>query len=293
MICVYRWALVLCVALLPSVASAEDKFFNADGVQIRYVEQGSGEPIILIHGFLVDLDVWIRTDVVPNLAKDHRVIALDCRGHGRSDKPHDPKQYGPQMALDIVRLLDHLGLHKAHIVGYSMGAHITAHLLTMHPERFLTATLGGAPGLFHWSAEDDRRAEVEASELEQGMLRSQILRLSPPNEPKPTDEEIGKRSEAMLAGKDRVALAAVRRSSRDLVVAHAQMAAVVVPTLGIVGSADPYLTDFTALKQAMPQLKLVVIEGATHSPPRGAVRRPEFVQAIRDFSASTLRTSDR
>ena len=66
----------------------------------------------------------------PALAASYRVIAMDARGHGLSGKPHDPAQYGPEMGLDVVRLLDHLGLRRAHILGYSMGAHIVAQLVT-------------------------------------------------------------------------------------------------------------------------------------------------------------------
>ncbi len=144
-----RCFVILCVVLPPTTVHAQDKFFDSDGVRIRYVEQGSGEPIVPVHGFARNIERWVETGVIKNLAKDHRVIALDCRGHGKSDKPHDPKQYGPEMGKDVVRLLDHLGIPKAHIVGYSMGGAITAHLLTMNPERFLTATLGG-PGGASW-----------------------------------------------------------------------------------------------------------------------------------------------
>src|SRR5918998_677025 len=100
---------------------------------------------------------WVRTGVLQALAARYRVIAMDARGHGRSGKPDDPARYGPEMGLDVVRLLDHLGIRRAHLVGYSMGAHIVAQLLVTHPERFLTATLGGASGRRNWSAEDQWR----------------------------------------------------------------------------------------------------------------------------------------
>ncbi len=260
-----------------------DKFFDSNGVGIRYVERGSGEPVVLVHGFGENVEGQFGTNVLPNLARDHRVIALDCRGHGKSDKPHDPEQYGPHMGADIVRLLDQLGIPKAHIVGYSMGAAITAQLLTMNPERFLTATLGGAGGRLRWSAEENRMIDREAAEIEQGTLRSLILRLTPPSEPKPTDEEIRKISEAFLAGQDRLALAAVKRSYRNQAVTEAQMAAVKVPTLGIIGSADPSMAMMNVQKEAMPTLKVVIIGGATHGGERAALRRPEFVKAIREF----------
>jgi pimeloyl-ACP methyl ester carboxylesterase len=123
-----------CVTL--ASVSADDQFFDSNGVRIRYVDQGSGPPVVLIHGFSGSLDTgWVETGVLPNLATDYRVIALDCRGHGKSDKPHDPQSYGLQMSEDVVRLLDHLNISRAHIVGHSMGAGIVAKLLITHPDR--------------------------------------------------------------------------------------------------------------------------------------------------------------
>jgi pimeloyl-ACP methyl ester carboxylesterase len=185
------------------------------------------------------------------------------------------------MGLDVIRLMDHLGIRRAHIVGYSMGAHVIAQLVTTHPERFVTMTLGGATGRRNWTEEDDRRAEAEAAELDEGMLRSQIIRLSPPGQAPPGEEEIRRRSAERLAGQDAHALAAVRRSNRDQVVTEAQMAAVKVQTLGIVGTADPYLRDFGRLKAVMPALvRMVSIPGATHAT---AVRKDDFVVAVQYF----------
>ena len=192
--------LVFCLAFAPVQAFAQDKFFDSSGVRIRYVERGTGEPVVLIHGNGSTLESWVDAGVMPNLAKDYRVIALDARGHGQSGKPREANAYGSEMGLDVVRLLDHLGIQRAHIVGYSMGAHITAQLLTTHPERFLTATLGGAAGRFTWGKEELERSEQEAREKEKECVsRSQIMRLAPNNAPKPTEDEIKKRSAACMA----------------------------------------------------------------------------------------------
>src|SRR5207302_6396416 len=72
-----------------------------------------------------------------------QVIALDCRGHGKSDKPHDPAQYGPEMAADVVRLLDHLKIEKAHLIGYSSGAFIAGKVAAIHHELVLSVVYGG------------------------------------------------------------------------------------------------------------------------------------------------------
>jgi pimeloyl-ACP methyl ester carboxylesterase len=287
---------ILSLLLVAATGLAQDQFFDSNGVRIRYVEQGSGDVIVLIHGNGSTLKSWIDVGVLPNLAQDYRVMALDARGHGQSGKPHDVNAYGREMGLDVVRLLDHLGIRRAHIVGYSMGADITAQLLTTHAERFLSATLGGAAGRFRWTDEQAAGAEQEASERERECVsRSQIYRLAPTNGPKPDEEEIKRRSAACMAdpNQDRFALAALVRSRKDSVITPSQVAAVKVPTLGVVGSLDGYLTDFQELKKLRPDVKLVVIDGATHVGERGAMRRPEFIAAVREFIASNRTTSSR
>jgi len=272
--------------LTASPTFGEDKFFNSNGVRIRYIDQGSGPPIVLIHGNGGSLDGWTSTGTVEDLARDYRVIAFDARGHGKSDKPHDPKAYGGEMRLDVIRLLDHLGIQRAHIIGYSMGGSMTAALLTTHPSRFLTAVVAGAAGRFRpWTAEDDKLTEQEASEKEtECVSRTQLYRLSPVNGPKPSDEQIKQLSVQCMANQDndRFAQAALTRSRKGTVLTPSAVAAVKVPTLGVVGSLDGYLSDFKALKQLRPDLELIVIEGATHATAR---RHPQFIGSVRAFLA--------
>ena len=262
-------------------AAEENRSFDSAGVKIRYIEAGQGDPVILLHGYTDDIQgQWVRTGIFPALARGYRTIALDARGHGLSGKPHDRSAYGPEMGYDITRLMDHLSITKAHIVGYSMGAHVVAQLLTTRPERFVTATLGGASGRRNWSEEDQKRVDTESAEMDEGLLTSQILRLWPRDQPPPTEAQLRERSAQALAGKDPKALAAVRRSNPDQVVTEAQMRAVTVPVLGIVGTNDPYLKDFERLKAVMPQLELVTIPGASHGTAPG---RPEFIAALEAF----------
>lgn len=280
---------LLCFVLMPVIGLAQDKFFDSNAVRIRYVEQGSGDAIVLLHGDGSTLDSWIDSGVLPNLAQDYRVIAFDARGSGKSGKPHEVKAYGREMGLDVIRLLDHLGIRKAHIIGYSMGAHITAQLLTTHDERFVSVTLGGAAGRFRWTDEQAACAEEEASERERECVsRSQIYRLAPTNAPKPDEEAIKKLSAACMANpnEDRFARAARTRAQKEQVITSAKVTIVKVPTLDIVGSLDGYLADFQELKKQRPEVKLVVIDGATHGGARGASLRPEFIVAIREFIAS-------
>lgn len=128
--------------LATAVVRADE--FDSEGVRIHYVVEGQGTPVILIHGLLASAQInWEWPGILSALAKNHRVIALDCRGHGLSDKPVTASQYGVNMVDDVVRLMDHLGIRQADVVGYSMGGMITMKLMVLHPERVRSAVLGG------------------------------------------------------------------------------------------------------------------------------------------------------
>jgi pimeloyl-ACP methyl ester carboxylesterase len=140
-------ALLVCQALSVHAFAAEKPTagtFDANGVKISYTVQGQGEPVVLNHGWLSNADLnWELPGISALLAKDHQVVTLDVRGHGKSDKPVKEEAYGPQLVEDIVRLLDHLKIEKAHIVGYSMGGIIAGNFIAKHPTRVLSGTLGG------------------------------------------------------------------------------------------------------------------------------------------------------
>jgi len=284
-----RTALTLLAALLLLVcgaASADERFFDSNGVRIRYLERGSGAPVVLVHGFTGAIErSWIATRVLPDLARDHRVIALDLRGHGGSGKPRDPVAYN-ELGEDIIRLLDHLAIPRAHVVGYSLGGIIVAKLLTTHPERFITATLGAASHRRSRSTRSDQAAEDAARELEIGLpYRTLILATAPTDELPPSEEVLRRTSRDIVALNDPLAHAALYRARRALIVTDAEMKAVRVPALAIVGSADSALARVKALNAAWPAMKLVVVDGAVHpaSHARGLPSSPEFVAAIRAF----------
>src|SRR5262249_45288087 len=120
--------------------------FLADGVEIAYTVEGEGEPVLLIHGFASNaLTNWIDTRWLAFLAGNgFRVIAIDNRGHGGSQKLYEPEAYtGPVMAEDARRLLDHLSIASADVIGYSMGARIAAFLGLAYPGRVRSAVLAG------------------------------------------------------------------------------------------------------------------------------------------------------
>ena len=122
-------------------------------------------------------------------------------------------------------------------------------------------------------------------------FRSLILRTAPTDRPKPTEEEIQAESQRRLGRNDRLAMAALVRSRGEQTFSAAEMAAVQVPTLGLIGSADANLDAMKRLASVLPTLKVVVIEGATHGGPLGVTRRPEFVEHFRAFTAAQKEAS--
>jgi pimeloyl-ACP methyl ester carboxylesterase len=282
-----RFVPILVLGLLLAAAPgtrAADKFFDSNGVKIRYTDQGKGEPVLLIHGFGINLDLqWGATGIVKSLAKDYRVIAFDCRGHGKSGKPHDPAKYGQEMVEDAVRLLDHLKIKKAHVVGYSMGAIITARLLATHPERVRSAVLGGAGPARAEGPQMDVTVQL-AESLEKGKgIGPLIEALTPAGKPKPSAEQISLINKFILAINDSKALAAVLRNRKGLMVSDEALKANKVPTLALIGADDPLKAGVDAARGRMANLKIIVIPKADHL---STIGRPQFLSELQDFLAA-------
>jgi pimeloyl-ACP methyl ester carboxylesterase len=279
--------LVLGLCLAPVGLRAEapplkKPYFDSNGVKIHYVVRGKedGEPVLLIHGFTVNIEMqW--GPVLKALAKDYKVIALDCRGHGGSEKPHDPAKYGLEMTKDAVRLLDHLKIDKAHVVGYSMGGSIALQVAARYPERVRTATLGGMglpqPGR-------QKFMEALADSLEQGKgFGPLVLALTPKDQPRPSAEQIKAIDAMLLARNDVKALAAVIRGNitdKGLALSDAQVKGIKVPMLALIGEADPLREGVDELKKRLPGVKVVVIDKADHVTAFG---REEFVRGLKEF----------
>lgn len=286
-------ALLLATAAPAWSQTPADQFFDSKGVRIHYLEAGQGDPVVLIHGFSSSAESnWRANGTFDKLARDFHVIALDCRGHGLSDKPHDPASYGMAMVDDVARLLDHLKIQRAHIVGYSMGGAITGAFIVKYPDRVRTAVFGGSSPRMAWTAQNDKDAIELAESLEQGKgMRPLILRLLPTDEPKPSEEVLSQRSLASVGRNDALALAAVTRGNRQQVVAAADVQTLKMPLLAVIGSADPLKAGVDAFAKIKPELKVVVVEGGTHSGPRGVPGRTEFAAAIREFVAAHKATT--
>jgi pimeloyl-ACP methyl ester carboxylesterase len=260
---------------------APPKFFDSNGVKIHYEVTGAGEPVVLIHGFSANIQAqWGLPGILNKLAKQYQVVAMDNRGHGKSDKPHDPKQYGPEMIADVLRLMDHLNLPKAHVVGYSMGGFMTGYLVTHYPDRVITATLGGAG----WRKPDDARLAVMdqlADSLDEGKgIGPLIVLLTPANRPKPTDEQIEAINSMLMLTNDAKALAACVRGMAGMSVTEAQWRANKVPTLALIGSDDPLKVGVDELAEVSPTLKVEVLDGADHMT---TFQRPQFVEDLQEF----------
>jgi pimeloyl-ACP methyl ester carboxylesterase len=125
---------LICLFLVTAFACADE--FSSSGVKIFYTVHGSGSPVVLIHGLHSSGAMnWTLPGTTEALAQKHRVIVMDCRGHGKSDKPQSEAAYGSAMVEDVIALLNHLDIRKAHIVGYSMGGMIALKTAALHPER--------------------------------------------------------------------------------------------------------------------------------------------------------------
>jgi pimeloyl-ACP methyl ester carboxylesterase len=146
--------LAICTSTCAPAADAiRTEAFDSAGTSISYLVAGAGEPVVLIHGLHSSAKInWQLTGTMDLLADRYQVIALDVRGHGQSGKPTDDDAYGLEIVEDVARLMDHLKIKQAHIVGYSMGGMVAMKFMTAHPGRVLSGTLGGMGWLREGSA---------------------------------------------------------------------------------------------------------------------------------------------
>lgn len=263
-------------------SKSASQYFDSNGVKIHYIVEGEGEPVLLIHGFSASIPTqWGMPGIIRKLSENYKVIALDNRGHGMSDKPHDPALYGDEMVEDAVRLLDHLKIKKAHVAGYSMGGFITMRLIVKHPDRLLSAAPCGAG----WGQKDNPRMSslVElADSLEQGKGFAPLFNaLTPEGQPKPTEERMASMNKMMTSMNDVQALAAcIRGMLRDLYQTEEQLRANKVPTLAIIGGLDPIKQNLDPMVGVMSNLEVLVLENEDHMTAFGD---PAFADGLMAF----------
>ncbi|BDA84928.1 hydrolase [Aureimonas sp. SA4125] len=230
------------------------KFFEHEGLRLSYLDEGGARAsaILLLHGFASNMGVnWIDPGWVSTLCDaGYRVLAFDHRGHGASDKPHDPAAYTPQkMAGDAVALLDHLAVPQTALFGYSMGARVSAFAALAAPERFSRLVFGGlglglVEGVGDW---DPIVAALLADSLDavthpQGRMF---------------------RAFADRTGSDRKALAACITTSRSELT-PADLSRIVQPTLIGVGTRDEIAGSAEGLAALIPHGEAYAIEGRDH-----------------------------
>jgi pimeloyl-ACP methyl ester carboxylesterase len=226
--------------------------FQSGSVAIAFLDEGEGAPIVLVHGFASTKEVnWVHPGWVAALTgAGRRVIALDNRGHGASAKLYDPADYHTErMAGDVHALLDHLGIARADVMGYSMGARIVAFLALAHPERVRAAVFGG----LGWHL-------VEGG----GLPESIAAALEAPSIDDVTDPQ-GRsfRAFADQTGSDRRALAACIRGSRQTLSSE-QVAAIRVPVLVAVGTKDAVAGSPERLAALIPGARALAIPNRDH-----------------------------
>lgn len=244
--------------------------FVHEGMEIAFFDEGdpSGDPILLIHGFASSANVnWVYPGWLKTLGDaGYRVIALDNRGHGKSSKPYDPSLYHPQqMAGDAAALLVHLGIGEAHVMGYSMGARISAFLALAHPDRVRSLVFGGlgigmVTGVGDWDPIAD------------ALLAPSLESVTHPR---------GRmfRAFADQTKSDREALAACISTSRDLL-SPEDVARIEVPVLIGVGTKDEIAGSAQELAALMPRAKALDIPGRDHML---AVGDRVFKKAVLEF----------
>jgi pimeloyl-ACP methyl ester carboxylesterase len=226
--------------------------FRHGAIEIAFLDEGKGEPIVLVHGFGSNKEVnWVRPSWTTTLTTaGRRVIALDNRGHGESTKLYDPADYHTAlMAEDVRALLDHLGLERADVMGYSMGARITAFLAHKHPDRVRSMILGGLGiKLVEGAGLPDSIAEaLEAPSLDD------------------VNDPAGHmfRAFAEQTKSDRRALAACIRGSRQ-VLSREEVATIQVPALVAVGTKDRIAGAPQPLADLLPQGQALEIPDRDH-----------------------------
>jgi pimeloyl-ACP methyl ester carboxylesterase len=226
--------------------------FIHEGVEIAFLDEGEGEPIVLVHGFASNKEVnWVLPGWVTTLkGAGRRVIALDNRGHGASSKLYDPAAYHMDlMAADVRALLDHLGLSKADVMGYSMGARIAAVFALADPQCVRSVVLGG---LGIRLVEAGGVPETIADALEAPSLADVS---------DPTARQF--RSFAEQTRSDLRALATCLRGSRQTL-SRAEVGRIAVPVLVAVGSKDPIAGSPEELAALIPGAQALLIPGRDH-----------------------------
>lgn len=286
-----RWLVVagaLLVLLCASVWAAVEvrtggNRFDSNGTWLYFKDYGGdGEPVILLHGFgLNGRTGWEIRGVPWVLSRKYRVIALDQRGHGRSGTPHEASAYGAEMARDVARLMDHLKLERAHVVGYSMGGFVALKFATLYPERLLSIGVCGA-GFERPEGENLAALDRMSQEIQKDHDYGSLAKFLEPGRRDPPWIKVKLMNAFIRVANDDRALAAVLEGFKDLSVTEEALRHCTVPMLTVIGGDDPFLPGAEALHALVPGHRLVVVPGKNHM---NTMISGAFRKALLDFLA--------
>ncbi|MDO9395892.1 MAG: alpha/beta fold hydrolase [Herbiconiux sp.] len=234
-----------------------------DGTRIAYRTTGQGTPVVLLHGTALSQAIWRGFGYLRSLGATHRVITLDLRGHGRSDKPHAAGSYAiDRFADDVLAVLDAVGESSAHVVGYSLGARVAFAVAAAHPERVRSLTsIAGAPGT--GVGVFDRVFFVGAiAALERGGMAGFLAEWE-----RASGHPVDAATRMAFEANDARALAAYMREAEVVPrVTDAELAALPMPVLLLAGTRDrERLTAMEHLRAQLPTAEWHVLDGAAHS----------------------------
>jgi pimeloyl-ACP methyl ester carboxylesterase len=244
--------------------------FRHNGIEIAFLDEGKGDPVVLVHGFASNKEAnWVQPGWVGALTRaGYRAIALDNRGHGASTKLYDPAGYGiDKMGGDVVSLMDHLRLERADVLGYSMGGRIAGFVASTSPERVRSAIIGGI-GIRLTIAGGNGEAIAAALEAPSAADIKEALPL-------------GFRLFAEQTKSDLRALAACMRNPNRTISREAA-SSIRVPVLVATGTKDDIAGSGPELAALIPGAKNLDIPGRDHM---RAVGDPVFKQGVLDFLA--------
>lgn len=273
--CAPSTPVVRATTLAPAtLMTAPDAFADLGNVTVRYRQIGSGDPVILLHGYAGSLEMW--SNLADSLAGSYRVIATDVRGFGQSTKSGDPSRYGRPMVQDVFHLMDRLGLSRAHLVGHSMGAVIAANAALSSPSRVSSVTLLAGP-FYTDSASFAAEIRPFLEDLEaRRTMRPFLAWLFPMW----SDSMVAAISTQLLTQNDFGSMVAVFRALPALTVTERVASTARVPALAIVGTADPLLDESQWFAARWPQARIITLPDVNHL---AIIFRPDLPSQIREF----------
>ncbi|MDQ7051798.1 MAG: alpha/beta hydrolase [candidate division KSB1 bacterium] len=259
----------------------EGQYFHSNGTAVHYTDEGSGPPVLLLHGFAVNADLnWRLPGIIRLLKRDFRVIAMDLRGHGLSGKSHDPSKYGLEMVQDAVRLLDHLNIDRARVVGYSLGGFIALKMACTVPGRVERLVVMGAGWERPGNSVFLQALPVLANALREGKGIRPLAAYLGPDRKKPGLLHTWWVKMMTAYFNDGRALAGVVQKVVDLTVREDELQKLTMPVCIIVGSEDPLRPGAEALAERVTGAQLIIIPEADHIQ---TIRRPDTRNALRRF----------